>query len=311
VGGDERSLGAHHSLGIAECNPDSRDHGNVVVNVPVSETSHAWRPARFMVIAAHPDDADFGPSATAAAWIDAGSVGWLVCCTSGDAGGEDPDIDPGELGALREKEQQAAAAVVGYAGVSFLHQPDGALDNDLALREHLVREIRTFRPDAILATDPEVVFYRDGGVNHSDHRAAGMAAVDAVYPAARNPMAFPWLARGGLAAHIVRRIYLFWPNDPTVWVDVSATVERKIGALRAHASQIHEPERLESRIREWVAETGTKVGLAAAEGFRLVIIEDDDNEGPNAEAAETTGAAAAETTEAAAADAETGAPVRD
>jgi len=311
VGGDERSLGAHHSLGIAERNPDSRDHGNVVVNVPVSETSHAWRPARFMVIAAHPDDADFGPAATASAWIDAGSVGWLVCCTSGDAGGEDPDIDPGELGALREKEQQAAAAVVGYAGVSFLHQPDGALDNDLALREHLVREIRTFRPDAILATDPEVVFYRDGGVNHSDHRAAGMAAVDAVYPAARNPMAFPWLARGGLAAHIVRRIYLFWPNDPTVWVDVSATVERKIGALRAHASQIHEPEKLESRIREWVAETGAKVGLAAAEGFRLVIIEDDDNEGPNAEAAESTEASAAETTEAAPAAAETGVPARD
>jgi LmbE family N-acetylglucosaminyl deacetylase len=135
-----------------------------------------------------------------------------------------------------------------------------------------------------------------------------MAAVDAVYPAARNPMAFPWLARGGLAAHIVRRIYLFWPNDPTVWIDVSATVERKIGALRAHASQIHEPERLESRIREWVAETGAKVGLAAAEGFRLVIIEDDDNEGPNAEAAN---AEAAETTEAAAAPAETGVPARD
>jgi LmbE family N-acetylglucosaminyl deacetylase len=238
-----------------------------------------------MVIAAHPDDADFGPAATAAAWIDAGSVGWLVCCTSGDAGGEDPDRDPGELGLVRESEQRAAGSVVGYAGVSFLHQPDGALDNDLALRELLVREIRTFRPDAVLATDPEVLFYRDGGVNHSDHRAAGMAAVDAVYPAARNPMAFPWLAKGGLTAHIVRRLYLFWPNDPNVWVDVGGTVERKIEALRAHASQIHHPEQLETRIRDWAAETGAKIGVAGAEAFRLVIIEDDEDEGPTGVAA--------------------------
>jgi LmbE family N-acetylglucosaminyl deacetylase len=250
------------------------------MSVPRSETGHTWRPPRFMVIAAHPDDADFGPAATAAAWIDAGSVGWLVCCTSGDAGGEDPDLDPGQLGVLREAEQEAAISVVGYAGVSFLHQPDGALDNDLALRELLVREIRTFRPDAILATDPEVLFYRDGGVNHSDHRAAGMAAVDAVYPAARNPMAFPWLARSGLAAHVVRRLYLFWPNEPNVWIDVSATVDRKIEALRAHASQIHEPAKLETRIRDWAAETGAKIGAAGAEAFRLVVIEDDEDEGP-------------------------------
>jgi LmbE family N-acetylglucosaminyl deacetylase len=261
------------------------------MNVPASETGHAWRPARFMVIAAHPDDADFGPAATAAAWIDAGSVGWLVCCTSGDAGGEDPDLDPGQLGLLREKEQQAAVDVVGYAGVSFLHQPDGALDNDLALRELLVREIRTFQPDAVLASDPEVIFYRDGGVNHSDHRAAGLAAVDAVYPAARNPMAFPWLAKAGLAAHVVRRLYLFWPNDPNVWVDVSATVDRKIEALRAHASQIHEPERLETRIREWAAETGEKIGVAGAEALRLVVIEDDEDEGPTGETAEALKAA--------------------
>src|SRR4029453_7372063 len=51
---------------------------------------HTWRPARFMVIAAHPDDADFGPAATAASWIDQGSTGWLVCCTGGDPGGGGP-----------------------------------------------------------------------------------------------------------------------------------------------------------------------------------------------------------------------------
>ena len=244
-------------------------------------TAHTWRPERFMVIVAHPDDADFGPAATAAAWIDAGSQGWLVCCTSGDAGADDWKTDPIELGALREAEQRAAADVVGYAGITFLHQPDGALANDLALREHLVREIRTFRPDAVLAVDPETVFHGDGGVNHVDHRAAGIAAVDAVYPAARNAMAFPWLARDGLEPHNVRRLYLFWSNHSTAWVDVSATLERKLGALRAHASQLRHPERLEPRIREWAKEEGEPLGVEAAEAFRVIVIdEDEDDEGP-------------------------------
>jgi LmbE family N-acetylglucosaminyl deacetylase len=232
-----------------------------------------------MVICGHPDDADFGPAATAARWIDAGSVGWLICCTSGDQGGEDPDADPLELAALREREQRAAAEIVGYAGVTFLHQPDGALANDLGLRELLVREIRTFRPDAVLTTDPEVVIHDDGGVNHTDHRAAGMAALDAVYPAARNPMAFPWLAREGLAAHRVRRLYLFWSNRPTVWVDVTETIGRKVDALRAHASQIREPDKLDERMRKWAAEEGARIGVTAGEALRLVVIDEDDAPG--------------------------------
>ena len=250
---------------------------------PATEAPHAWRPARFMVIAAHPDDAEFGPAATAAAWTDAGSVGWLVCCTSGDAGGEDPDADPLELSALREKEQRDAAAVVGYAGVTFLHQPDGALVNDLALREHLVREIRTFKPDAVLATDPETLFYGDGGVNHADHRAAGIAAVDAVYPAARNPMSFPWLAREGLGSHRVRRLYLFWSNHSTARVDVTATLDRKLDALRAHASQIKDPSRIEAWIRPWAAEEGARIGVAAAEAFRVIVIDEDEAPAPEPE----------------------------
>lgn len=256
-----------------------------------SETAHSWRPERFMVIAGHPDDADFGPAGTAARWIDAGSTGWLVCCTSGDAGGEDPDLDPFELAVVREREQRDAAAIVGYAGVSFLHMPDGALVNDLALREHLVREIRTFRPDAVLATDPTVLFYQSGGINHTDHREAGLAAVDAVYPAARNPMAFPGLARSGLSAHAVRRLYLFWSNEPNVRIDVEATIDRKIAALRAHASQIRDPERLEARIRAWAAEEGEAIGARAAEALRLIVIDEDEDEGPDHEAGAATDAA--------------------
>jgi LmbE family N-acetylglucosaminyl deacetylase len=238
-------------------------------------TAHTWRPQRFMVVVAHPDDADFGPAATAARWIADGAEGWLVCCTSGDAGADDWRTDPVELATTREMEQGAAARIVGYAGISFLHQPDGALANDLALREHLVREIRTFRPDAVLAVDPETLFYSDGGVNHADHRAAGMAAVDAVYPAARNAMSFPWLARDGLEPHVVRRLYLFWSNHPSAFVDVSETLERKLEALRAHPSQIRHPETLEPRIRAWATEEGERIGVAAAEAFRVVVIEED------------------------------------
>jgi LmbE family N-acetylglucosaminyl deacetylase len=228
-----------------------------------------------MVIVAHPDDADFGPAATAARWIEQGSTGWLVCCTSGDAGADDWATDPLLLAATREREQRAAAEIVGYEGVTFLHQPDGGLANDLALREHLVREIRAFRPDAVLAVDPETVFYTDGGVNHTDHRTAGIAAVDAVYPAARNAMAFPWLARDGLAPHAVRRLYLFWSNRPSVWVDVTSTLGRKLDALRAHASQLRHPDELEPRIRAWAREEGEVIGVESAEALRLVVIDQD------------------------------------
>ncbi|MEI8333878.1 MAG: PIG-L deacetylase family protein [Chloroflexota bacterium] len=241
---------------------------------------HEWRPARFMVIAAHPDDAEFGPAATAARWIDAGSLGWLVCCTSGDQGGDDHAVDPLALAATREAEQRAAALIIGYAGVTFLHQPDGALANDLALREHLVREIRTFRPDAVLTHDPEVLFYGGGGVNHSDHRAAGIAAVDAVFPAARNAMAFPSLARDGLLPHKVRRIYLFWSNRPDTWVDVAATLDRRLAALHCHESQLRHPERLDGRIRAWAAEEGEPIGSVAGEAFRLIVLDEDEVDAP-------------------------------
>jgi LmbE family N-acetylglucosaminyl deacetylase len=103
-----------------------------------------------------------------------------------------------------------------------------------------------------------------------------MAAIDAVYPAARNPMAFPWLARGGLAAHRVRRLYLFWSEKADTWVDVTDTIERKIDALRAHASQIHDPDGLGERIRTRAAEAGAGIGVAAADALRLIVIDDDD-----------------------------------
>ncbi len=244
-----------------------------IASLEAAGVAHDRRPERVMVIVAHPDDADFGPAATIAGWVRGGSAAHLVCCTSGDAGGEDARADPLVLARTRETEQRAAAAVVGYEEVTFLHRPDGALENDLPLREQLVRVIRTFRPDAVLTMDPTVLIHQDGYIQHTDHRAAAMAALDAVYPAARNPMAFPHLATDeGLDAHVVKWLYLFWTDKADVWVDTTGTVEVRIAALREHRSQIREPEGLEKRIREWSGEAGQLIGTEAADAFRLVDI---------------------------------------
>jgi LmbE family N-acetylglucosaminyl deacetylase len=221
------------------------------------------------VIVAHPDDADFGVAGTVARWIGAGTVARMVCCTSGDAGGDDASMDPLELARTREAEQIAAARVVGYEGVDFLHRPDGALENDLALREQLVRIIRQFKPDAIMAIDPTVIIHEDGFIQHVDHRNAGLAALDAVYPAARNPMAFPHLVVAeGLAPWEVDQMYLFFTDNPNAWVDITDTIETKIAALREHATQIRKPQDLEEMLRGWAAENGARIGSAAAERYR-------------------------------------------
>ena len=205
--------------------------------------------------------------ATAARWIDAGSEGWLVCCTSGDQGGEDPDADPLELAALRETEQRAAAAIIGYAGVTFLHQPDGALANDLALREQLVREIRTFRPDAVLATDPETIFYQrrrdqphrpSGGRDRRRRRRLSGGPQPDGLPVAGPVGPRPPTGSGGSTCS--------GRSGPTPGSTCRRTLERKIDALRAHASQIHDPDGLAERIRTWAAEEGAAIGVDRGRG---------------------------------------------
>ena len=236
-------------------------------------TAYEGRPDRLLVITAHPDDADFGVAATVAKWVRAGTTAQLVCCTSGDAGADDARIDPLELAGRREVEQRAASAVVGYEEVHFLHRPDGALENDLALREQLVRIIRTFRPDAMMAMDPTVVIHDGGFIQHVDHRQAALAAVDAVYPAARNAMAFPWLVIDeGLEPVHVDDIYLFFTDRPNIWVDTSPTFDVKLAALREHVSQLRKPEELEEMLHKRAAEAGQQIGAAAAEAFRFISL---------------------------------------
>lgn len=232
---------------------------------------HAERPERLLVITAHPDDAEVGLAGSVARWVRVGTVAHLVCCTSGDAGSDDATTDPLALAAVREAEQRAAARMVGYDGVTFLHRPDGALANDLALREQLVRIIRTFRPDAVAAPDPRLIVHEDGFIQHIDHREAGAAAVDAVYPAAGNAMAFPHLVTAeGLTPHAVGRLYLFWSERPRAFVDIGDTLELKVAALREHVSQRRLSERLDDRIRSRARQAGQQVGIEAAESFTVI-----------------------------------------
>jgi len=199
------------------------------------------RPERLLVIVAHPADADEALGGSVAIWVASGTTAQLVCCTSGDATGDDATADPLELASRREQGQRDAAMRLGYEEVTFLHAPDGAVANDLALREQLVRRIRAFGPDTVATCDPRALVHAGGRVNQADHRATGLAAVEALPPAG-NAMAFPSLVRHeGLAPHHVRRLLLFWAEHPTHALDVSAQLDLKARALGAHPGR-HDPE---------------------------------------------------------------------
>lgn len=204
----------------------------------MTDTMEVERPRRLLVVAAHPRDADLALAGTVGRWVSEGTRAWLVCCTSGDGRGEDAGADPLALAATREREQREAADIVGYAAVTFLHRPEGALVNDLALREQLVRLVRSVRPDVVATHDPRTLVSEDGFVNHVDHRACGAAAIDAVSPAAANAMAFPVLIRSeGLQPHAVDRLCLFWSERANAHLDIGDTLDVKRRALAAHASQ--------------------------------------------------------------------------
>lgn len=232
--------------------------------------------ARVLVVTAHPDDVDFGAGGTVAAWTAAGVEVSYCVCTSGDAGGFD-DTPRAEMAPLREAEQRAAAKELGVGDVVFLGYPDGRLTPSLELRRDISREIRRVRPDRVLTASPEI-WWRRLGASHPDHRAAGEAAVAAVYPDARNPFAHPeLLAEEGLEAWSVRELWLMAAPEERVnhVVDTTDTVERKIAALRAHASQTAHMDDLEQRMRSLGGMWARRFGLPdghVAEAFQTVAI---------------------------------------
>src|SRR3954470_15324874 len=192
---------------------------------------------RILVVTAHPDDVDFGSAGSVARWTDAGIEVAYCICTSGEAGGFDLSVARSTMVEIREAEQRAAAKVVGVTDVTFLRYPDGRLESSFDLRRDICREIRRVRPQRVVGQSPERNFQRVYA-SHPDHLAAGEATMAAVYPDARNPFAHPELLDEGLEPWAVREMYLATATRPDVCVDITDTFERKLDALRCHASQM-------------------------------------------------------------------------
>ncbi len=228
---------------------------------------------RVLAIVAHPDDVDFSAAATIAGWTDAGIEVSYCIVTDGDAGGYDESVGRAEMARLRRAEQTEAAKCVGVSDLRFLGYPDGQLEPSLALRKDLSRVIRQVRPDRVLTSSPERNYARIGA-SHPDHRAVGAAALDAVYPDARNPFAFPDLLTGeGLEPWKVREVWLAASPAAGHYVDVTATFPRTVAALRAHESQTSHMADLEDFLRGWLSRAAERGGLPAgslAEVFQIV-----------------------------------------
>jgi LmbE family N-acetylglucosaminyl deacetylase len=230
-----------------------------------------------MSIQAHPDDQEFTVAGTLAEWAKAGCEIVSVIVTSGDAGSNDPSKGAGykpELAKLREAEQIAACATLGIKQTVFLRYPDGELEPTMALRKDLTRIIRQHKPEAVIIGDPQGVFYGNGYINHPDHRAAAQAALYAVFPSSETRLIFTDLLEAGYEPHKVKRLYVHGAEKTDTWVDITATIDVKIAALRKHASQLGEwdPEKM---IREWAAEEAKEKGMEYAEAFRVMMSEEE------------------------------------
>jgi LmbE family N-acetylglucosaminyl deacetylase len=233
-------------------------------------------PESAMVIVAHPDDIEFSCAGTTARWARAGARISYVLCTSGDVGIAEEGMTHERAAEIREAEARTAAEIAGVAEIIFLHEPDGALVASLELRKRLVREIRRFKPEVVMTGDPTVVWAGKEYINHPDHRAAALAAVEAVFPAAGQPNLFEEIEQTeGFKAHKPRKVYVdVWDGPADVYVNIDETIDIKAAALKAHKSQMGDWDPTDS-IKEWAAKAAQGKEMAFAEGFKVVTLVDD------------------------------------
>jgi LmbE family N-acetylglucosaminyl deacetylase len=228
---------------------------------------------KVLVIAAHPDDVDFGAAGTVARMTAAGVEVAYGLVTDGDAGGSDLDTTADQRAQLRRAEQTRAAEVVGVSELHFLGHLDGSVTANLGLRRDLARLIRIVRPDRVIAQSPELWLDRIYA-SHPDHRASGEAALAAVYPDARNPFAFPELLDvEGLEPHVVPEVWLMASPSADIAVETTEFLSTKVAALRCHASQVGDGEHLEGLVTGWGRAMARAAGLGkkrCAEAFRRV-----------------------------------------
>jgi LmbE family N-acetylglucosaminyl deacetylase len=230
-------------------------------------------PDRAMVVFAHPDDAEIGSGGVVARWIAAGCEVSYVLCTNGDAGTAERSLTPAQLAAKRAEEQRAAPDAMGVKHVVMLGYPDGFLEDTREFLGDLVRALRQYRPHTVFVHDP----YRIRNFQHRDHRKAGLATTDAVYPFARDHLHFPeQIAREGLEPHKVRELWYWGADEPNVIVDVTDGIERQIAALVRHESQVPgfnvaDGETIGARVRRNAAELARGHGFQYGAVFRRLI----------------------------------------
>jgi LmbE family N-acetylglucosaminyl deacetylase len=188
--------------------------------------------ADLLVIASHPDDSEFGIAGTVANLTHQGKNVVYVICTSGDKGSSDPKIKPQDLARIREEEERAAAGVLGVKEVVFLGYPDQGLEDTAEFRKEIVRQIRIYQPHTVATSDP----YRKY-IWHRDHRITGQVVLDAVYPFARDHLAYPDLYAQGYRPHKVKEVLCWGTEEPNYWLDITDTFETKMDALKCHQSQ--------------------------------------------------------------------------
>lgn len=228
-------------------------------------------PCDILTIIAHPDDAEFGAAGSIAAWTAEGKTVVYVVCTGGGKGTSDRNVSPADLERIRQQEQRAAASVLGVSEVVFLGMEDQGLEDTREFRETLVRLIRRYRPEKVISSDP----YRRY-LWHRDHRIVGQVVMDALFPYARDHLAYPDLLEEGLEPHKVQEALFFGTDEVNHWIDISDTFEIKLEALICHATQIRElrVDNLESWLRARCRRLAEGSDFTLAEAFHRVKLPD-------------------------------------
>lgn len=221
-----------------------------------------------MVVTPHPDDAEFGVAGTVHKLTREGKKVVYVVCTNGDKGTSDRNMKPEDLMKTREKEQRAAARVLGVSKVEFMRYPDQGLEDTPEFRKALVRLIRKYRPEVVVTANPYIKY-----MWHRDHRITGQAVLDAVFPYTRDHLSYPDLLKEGLEPHKVREVWLWGPEDANHYSDITDTFDKKLEALGCHKSQVGDiPQEMRNRMREWARTMAKGQNFELAEAFHRVMM---------------------------------------
>jgi len=235
-------------------------------------TFNSLHPQIVLGIAAHPDDLDVGAGGTLARFASEGAEIHYLILTDGGKGSNDPLMTSQQLTEIRHDEQQTALEIIGGKTITFLDYPDGELEVTMELKKQIVKAIRNIKPDVVITMDPTVIYSASRGIiNHPDHRAAGQAVLDAVFPLARDRLTFPELLADGFEPHKTSTILLVNFNESNFAVDITDTFNTKLNALKAHESQFSDLEH-SSWVQEMAITEGRKAGYEMAESFMRIDI---------------------------------------